>query len=182
MLNNKRSESVDLDYDKRIKAAIEDYRDKGYKQSNRHVGLQVSTFVLGAMIPVLTVVPFGNFQVIYQILAAIFGGAIAVMAGIMQLKRYLEAYIVYRTGEKLLETEKILYKYSAGDYQKYKDNPEESRAQYVKRSEDIIKNTNEERLERYDKGDRDWENKIKSLEDRLNEIKALLTSAHKEGQ
>ena len=151
--------NLNKSYETRIESKIKEFHDKGSWRSLGYFWGQTLTIILGALISVLAVIPSGIIGANYQIIAAFLGGTISVIAGVLQLTRYMDAYRIYRTGEKLLEKEKILYENSVGPDYSIGDQ-QQKKANYVQNAEDIILHINEQRLARYDKG---REEKIDSL-------------------
>ena len=100
--------------------------------------LQIIIIASGALIPIINSIPYSNIEV--RILSSILGGIIIVITGMIQLKKYQENWIQYRTTEEILKKEKFLYLNSAGEYSNLDE--KEKHQLLVERTESAISNQN----------------------------------------
>ena len=71
-----------------------------------------------------------------RLISSILGGVIVIITSLIQLYKYQENWILYRTTAELLKKEKYLYQNDAGDYSKL--DPAEKKKQLVERVETIV--------------------------------------------
>jgi hypothetical protein len=120
------------------KARLKDQLDYHSKQSRhnkkRFYSLQAVIIITGALIPIVNVViPGGD---LLRLISSILGGIIVVITGVMQLHKYQENWILFRTTQELLRREKYLYLNDAGDYAGL--DPKDKKRLLVERVEDLV--------------------------------------------
>jgi hypothetical protein len=92
-----------------------DYHSKQSRDSKKKFySLQFVIIIASALIPIVNVVIPGGDLVC--LISSILGGIIVVITGVMQLHKYQENWILFRTTQELLKKEKFLYLNDAGDY------------------------------------------------------------------
>jgi len=107
--------SEDLDYVKnRLESQIEWYSKKASENKSRFHTLQIIIIIIGALISVVNVIDFAELEV--RIISAIFGATITILTGIIQLIKYHENWIMYRSTEEVLKKEKYSYLNEVGEY------------------------------------------------------------------
>ncbi len=81
---------------------------------NRYNVLQILTFGISAIIPVVNVV--SGLDILVRIISALLGGLIAAITGVIQLSKAQESWILYRSTAETLMREYNLYTLKSGDY------------------------------------------------------------------
>ena len=114
------------------------YEKKANENKRKHHFLQISIIISGALIPIINSIPYLDTET--RIVSSILGGIIIIITGTIQLKKYQENWIQYRTTEEILKKEKFLYLSSAGEYSNLDD--EEKHRLLVERTESAISNQN----------------------------------------
>jgi hypothetical protein len=120
------------------KARLKDQLDYHSKQSRhnkkRFYSLQAVIIITSALVPIVNVViPGGD---LLRLISSILGGIIVVITGVMQLHKYQENWILFRTTQELLKREKYLYLNGAGDYAGL--DPIDKKRLLVERVEDLV--------------------------------------------
>ena len=92
-----------------------DYHSKGSRENkNKFYAYQFVIILTGALIPIVNVIgPVGDSL---RLISSILGGIIVVITALMQLHKYQENWILFRSTQELLKREKFLYLNDAGDY------------------------------------------------------------------
>jgi hypothetical protein len=91
-----------------------DYNGKGSRDNKKKFyALQFVIIVTSALVPIVNVIiPAGDEL---RLTSSILGGIIIVITALMQLHKYQENWILFRTTQELLKKEKFLYLNNAGD-------------------------------------------------------------------
>jgi uncharacterized protein DUF4231 len=97
---------------------------------------QIITFSASAIIPIINVANIGDFQT--RLISSVLGGIIAIAAGITQLEKYQENWILYRTSSELLKKEKYFFENGVGEYSNVNDDDDEKNKLLVERVESIV--------------------------------------------
>ena len=130
------------DKDNYIKDRLEQqqkwYERKASENKTKHHILQIIIISSGALIPIINSIPYSDIEV--RIVSSILGGIVIIITGMIQLKKYQENWIQYRTTEEILKKEKFLYLNNAGEYSNLDDN--EKHRVLVERIEATISNQN----------------------------------------
>ncbi len=92
-----------------------DYHSKASKENkNKFYSFQFLIILTGALIPIVNVVsPAGDAL---RLISSILGGIIVVATSLLQLHKYHENWITFRSTQELLKREKFLYLNDAGNY------------------------------------------------------------------
>ncbi len=131
--------SNDPDYVKnRLDDQINWYSTKSTENKKRFHGLQITIIIVGVVIPLINLIDFAPTET--RIFSSIFGAVIVAITGILQLKKYHENWISYRSTEEALKKEKYTFENSAGQYSGLKD--EEKLKLLVENVESIISSQN----------------------------------------
>ncbi len=110
------------------------HEQKATQYKQRYHILQIVIIVASSIIPIINLIDFAPLSV--RVLSAILGSLIAATAGILQLKKYQEDWLLYRSIEMALRREKFLFEYTAGEYFGLTD--EQKSKVLVEKVEDII--------------------------------------------
>ena len=98
----------------RLKEQLEYHSAQSKENKNKFYGLQFVIIITGALVPIVNVaIPGGD---LLRLTSSILGGIIIVITAVMQLYKYQENWILFRTTQELLKKEKFLYLNDAGDY------------------------------------------------------------------
>jgi uncharacterized protein DUF4231 len=90
--------------------------------------------ITSALVPIVNVIfPTGD---LLRLTSSILGGIIVVITSLMQLHKYQENWILFRTTQELLKKEKFLYLNNAGDYAGLDD--EKKKRLLVERVESLV--------------------------------------------
>ena len=94
-------------------------KNASYNKKKFHM-LQIIVILSGALIPIVNTIDFGDNSTLIndeiRIASSILGGVVLVAASILQLIKYQENWIQYRTTSESLKKEKQLFLYEIGDY------------------------------------------------------------------
>ena len=131
------SESPDY-VNTRLAEQLEWYSKKASQNKSRFHSLQIIIIIIGATIPLVNLVDFAPTEI--RVISAILGSVIVGISGILQLKKYHENWIMYRSTEEAIKKEKYTYEQNAGDYSGLKE--EEKKKRLVENVEAIISNQN----------------------------------------
>jgi hypothetical protein len=106
------------DYLDEAKGRLKDQLDYHSKQSRinkkRFYSLQFVIIITSALVPIVKVIiPGGD---LLRFISSILGAIVVVITAVMQLHKYQENWILFRTTQELLKKEKFLYLNDAGDY------------------------------------------------------------------
>jgi hypothetical protein len=112
-----------------------DYHSSVSKENkNKFYAYQVVIILTGTIIPIVNVIaPVGD---LLRLISSILGGIIIVVTALMQLHKYQENWILFRSTQELLKREKFLYLNDAGDYAGL--DPEEKKRLLVERIESMV--------------------------------------------
>jgi len=124
----------------RLEDQLKWYSDKANENKKRYHASQIIIIIAGALVPIVNVMSL-EVDVIIRIISSILGGMIIGITGIIQLKKYQENWIQYRSTEEMLKKEKFMYLNNAGEYSN-SDNDEQKLKLLVERVESIISNQN----------------------------------------
>ena len=131
------SESSDY-VNTRLADQLKWYSEKATSNKSRFHTLQISVIIIGAIIPLVNLIDFAPTEI--RVISAILGSVIVGVSGILQLKKYHETWIMYRSTEEALKKEKYTYENNAGEYSGLDD--AEKLKQLVEKVESIISNQN----------------------------------------
>jgi len=98
----------------RLDDQIDWYSKNATKNKSRFHGFQIAVIIIGAIIPLVNLVDFAPTEI--RIISSILGVIIVGVSGILQLKKYHENWISYRSTEEALKKEKYTYENNAGEY------------------------------------------------------------------
>jgi hypothetical protein len=112
-----------------------DYHGKASKENKKKFySLQFIIILTSALIPIVNVVsPAGDAL---RLISSILGGIIVVSTSLMQLHKYHENWITFRSTQELLKREKYLYLNDAGEYANIE--PEKKKRLLVENTESIV--------------------------------------------
>jgi hypothetical protein len=112
-----------------------DYHSKASKENKKKFySLQFIIILTSALIPIVNVVsPAGDAL---RLISSILGGIIVVSTSLMQLHKYHENWITFRSTQELLKREKYLYLNDAGEYANIE--PEKKKRLLVENTESIV--------------------------------------------
>lgn len=122
----------------RLDGQIKYYSDTASKNKSNFHRLQITIIIVSALIPVVNIIDFASFEI--RLISAILGAIIVGITGIIQLKKYHENWIVFRSTEEAMKKEKYTYENNAGEYSGLSD--EEKDKRIVENIESIISNQN----------------------------------------
>jgi Protein of unknown function (DUF4231) len=118
----------------RLEKQLRWYGDKSAENKKKFHLFQTVIIATSALVPIVnTVGPAGDSL---RIISSILGGIIVVVTSLIQLHKYQENWILYRTTAELLKKEKYLYLNDAGDYSGL--DPSRKKKQLVERVEVIV--------------------------------------------
>ncbi|MDE2590884.1 MAG: DUF4231 domain-containing protein [Patescibacteria group bacterium] len=118
----------------RVEGQINWYEKKAnHNKKSFHI-CQIIIIITSIIIPVINIIDFATFEI--RITSSILGGIIVGLTGLIQLKKYQDNWILFRTNEEILKKEKFLYINQAGGYSNQKQ--EERDKLFVERIESII--------------------------------------------
>jgi hypothetical protein len=112
-----------------------DYHSKASKENKKKFySFQFIIILTSALIPIINVVsPAGDAL---RLISSILGGIIVVSTSLMQLHKYHENWITFRSTQELLKREKYLYLNDAGEYANIE--PEKKKRLLVENTESIV--------------------------------------------
>ena len=118
----------------RLEKQLRWYGDKSAENKKKFHLFQWIIIATGALVPIVnTIGPAGDSL---RIISSILGGIILAVTSLIQLHKYQENWILYRTTAELLKKEKYLYLNDAGDYSGL--DPSKKKKQLVERVEVIV--------------------------------------------
>jgi hypothetical protein len=118
----------------RLEKQLRWYGDKSAENKKKFHVFQWIIISTSALVPIVnTIGPAGDSV---RIISSILGGIIVVATSLIQLHKYQENWILYRTTAELLKKEKYLYLNNAGDYSGL--DPSRKKKQLVERVEGIV--------------------------------------------
>jgi hypothetical protein len=98
----------------RLKEQLDYHSRASRDNKKKFYALQFVIIITGALVPIVNVIiPGGD---LLRLTSSILGGIIIVVTALLQLHKYQENWIVFRTTQELLKKEKFLYLNDAGDY------------------------------------------------------------------
>lgn len=103
----------------RVDDQINWYSEKATENKSRFHNLQIIIIIIAAAIPVINVIDFAPLET--RIVSSIMGAVVVAIMGIIQLKKYHENWIMYRSTEEVLKKEKYKFENNAGEYSGLKD-------------------------------------------------------------
>ncbi len=124
--------------EERLDVQIKWYSTKASENKSSFHRSQITIIIIGVLIPVVNIIDFASIEI--RMISAILGSIIVGITGIMQLKKYHENWIMYRSTEEAMKKEKYTYENSAGEYAGLSD--EEKDKRIVENIESIISNQN----------------------------------------
>ena len=94
------------------------YSKNAAKNKNKYHGMQIILIATGALIPIINTINIDDVQVLgdIRLASSILGGIILAVTGILQLKKFQENWIQYRTTAEILKKEKQLFLHGIGEY------------------------------------------------------------------
>ena len=105
--------------DERLNNQITWYEKKAAENKTKFHYFQIIIIIASAIIPLVNLIDFAPLQT--RIISAILGTAITGITGLIQLKRYQENWLLYRSTEESLKREKFLFLNNAGNYSNLAD-------------------------------------------------------------
>jgi hypothetical protein len=121
-------------FTERLGEQIKWYSDKSRKNKERFYIMQTVVIVAGAAISVVNAFRVANTFI--SVLSSFLGGLVVVISALIQMHKYQENWILYRTTAERLEKEKYFY---LNDVESYSDlNDEQKRKLLVERTEAIV--------------------------------------------
>ena len=124
----------------RVEDQLNWYSDKASENKKKYYASQTIIIIAGALVPIVNVIPL-DVDMIIRIISSVLGGIVIGITGIIQLKKYQENWINYRSTEEMLKKEKFMFLNNAGEYSNG-DNDEQKLKLLVERVESIISNQN----------------------------------------
>ena len=124
--------------EERLDGEIEYYSVNASKNKSNYHRSQITIIIIGALIPVVNIIDFASFEI--RLISAILGAIVVGVTGIIQLKKYHENWIMYRSAEEALKKEKYTYENNAGKYSGL--SVEEKDKKMVENIESIISSQN----------------------------------------
>jgi hypothetical protein len=126
------------DYLDEAKGRLKEQLDYHSKQSRHNkkkfYSLQFVIIITSTLVPIVNVIiPGGD---LLRLTSSILGGIIVVITAVMQLHKYQENWILFRTTQELLKKEKFLYLNDAGDYAGL--DPKKKKRLLVERVESLV--------------------------------------------
>lgn len=122
----------------RLENQIAWYSKKATNNKFRFHFLQMMILIIGAAIPIVNIIDFAPFET--RIISSILGSITVTITGIIQLKKYHENWMMYRSTEEALKKEKHTYQNEVGEYSGL--TPEERLKRLVENVESMISNQN----------------------------------------
>lgn len=118
----------------RLKEQLDYHSTQSKQNKKRFYALQFVIIITSALVPIVNVIiPGGD---LLRLTSSILGGIIIVITAVMQLHKYQENWILFRTTQELLKKEKFLYLNDAGDYAGL--DPAEKKRLLVERVESLV--------------------------------------------
>jgi hypothetical protein len=97
----------------RLEEQIKWHSSKARRNKRRFRMYEIIVIFAGAVIPIINVI---GLEPTTRVISSVLGGLIAIVAGISQLEKYQENWILYRTTSELLKKEKFYYENQVGEY------------------------------------------------------------------
>jgi hypothetical protein len=136
--NSSDKKEVEHDYFKeRLEEQIVWHGKKSRENKKRFLYLQTAIIITSATIAIINTL--GIIDIISDyiaVLSSVFGGTIVIITAIMQLHKFQENWITYRTTAELLKKEKYYYLNDVGDYSGL--HSQEKKRLLVERVENIV--------------------------------------------
>jgi uncharacterized protein DUF4231 len=98
----------------RLEDQIKWHSRKARENKKRFRMYEIITIFSSVIIPIVNVLDFADLQT--RIVSSVLGATVAIVAGITQLEKYQENWIMYRTTSELLKKEKYYYENQVGEY------------------------------------------------------------------
>lgn len=128
-----------LDYIKnRLDDQLQYYENNSKGNKNRYHGFQVLIIVSGALIPIINSIDYAGIEI--RVVSAVLGSVILGITSVLQLKKYQENWILYRSTAEVLKKEKQFFLNQVGDYSGLTD--ERRHKLLVERIEAILSSEN----------------------------------------
>ncbi len=122
----------------RLETQIDWYSTKATNNKFGFHLLQIMVLIVGATIPIVNIVDFAPLET--RLISSVLGSVTVTVTGIIQLKKYHENWIMYRSTEEALKKEKYTYQNEVGEYSGL--TPDERLKRLVENVESIISNQN----------------------------------------
>lgn len=122
----------------RVENQINWYSKKATENKKRYHFSQIVIIIAAALIPIINVIDLATMEI--RLFSSILGTIVIAITGIIQLKKYHENWIMYRSTEEALKKEKYTYENDAGAYSGLND--DERHRLLVEKIESIISNQN----------------------------------------
>lgn len=119
----------------RVDKELNWYEEKANHNKKSFHASQTMIIITSAIIPIINIIDFATFEI--RIISSILGGTIVGLTGLMQLKKYQDNWILFRSNEEMLKKEKFLYLNQAGGYSNTQNQDERDKL-FVERIESII--------------------------------------------
>lgn len=124
----------------RLKHEMEYYDNRADGYRNRYLRYQTWIIILGAIIPIITVIDTSFTELsnwhIGSIASAIIAAIIAILAGVDKLQQTQSRWNIMRYCAQMLKREEMLYRNRIGDYDNTSD--KDAKQLLVKRTEGIL--------------------------------------------
>jgi hypothetical protein len=115
-----------VDYKKdRLEEQIKWHSNKARHNKKRFRMYEIITIFASSIIPIVNVLNFADLQT--RVVSSVLGATVAIVAGVTQLEKYQENWIMYRTTSELLKKEKFYYENQVGEYSE----PDESKRKKI---------------------------------------------------
>jgi uncharacterized protein DUF4231 len=107
-------ESQDDYVNGRLEEQLKYHSNASRENKNKFYAYQFVIILTGTLVPIVNVIgPIGD---LLRLISSILGGIIVVFTGLLQLHKYQENWILFRSTQELLRREKFLYLNHAVDY------------------------------------------------------------------
>ena len=121
--------------EERVEPQITWYEKRANSNKKKFHACQIVIIITSAIIPIINIIDFVTLAV--RITSSILGGIILGLTGLIQLKKFQDNWILFRTNEEMLKKEKFLYLNQAGGYANISNKDERDKL-FVERVESII--------------------------------------------
>ena len=125
--------------ERRVIGRINWYHSRAVRNKKKFHRSQIIIIGAGALIPIVNVVNFAPDEI--RLISSILAGIVLGFTGFLQLRRYQENWILYRSTGESIRREYYFYKNKVGPYSDIKDD-EQRKKVLVERVEDIIASEN----------------------------------------
>ena len=120
----------------RLEPQINWYNNKAKSNTFRYHVLQLLTLGIAALIPIINVVQGADLAT--RIISAILGSMIVAIAGVIQLTKAQESWLLYRSTAETLVREYNLFMLKAGDYSEPGSTDDKRDKLFIERAESIM--------------------------------------------